>query len=272
MIERSDVQTFEEEAAATPATTQPRLVWWREIALAYAFYFLYSRVRGKGRGAALDALENARRLIEWERTLGMYHEHSFQQLVLTNEAWIFILNNFYGTAHFVVTPAVIVFLFRRHPASYRMWRNVLGWATGLALVGYYMFPLMPPRLVPGLGFTDTMVTHPNMWKITPIPIWNIGNPYAAMPSLHIGWSLWVCFALLATVKSPWVRGLAKAYPVMTLVAIVGTGNHFVLDAVGGAMVFGAAMLIVPALQDVVNRLRTPAALPAPAREQAALAD
>jgi hypothetical protein len=234
-----------------------KLVWWREILMAYGFYFAYSRVRGKGRAAGLDALENARRLIEWERTLGMYHEHSFQQLVLTNDTMIFVLNNFYGTAHFVVTPAVAVYLFRKHPASYRLWRNILGWTTALALVGYYMFPLMPPRLVPGLGFTDTMVTHPNMWKITPVPIWNIGNPYAAMPSLHIGWALWVCCALLATTASPWIRRAAKAYPVMTLLAIVGTGNHFVLDAVGGAMVFGAAMVIAPALQEVVARVSQP---------------
>lgn len=245
-----------------PLVTEPRkLVWWREIAMAYAFYFAYSRVRGKGRASGLEALENARSLIRWERTLGIYHEHSFQQLVLTNDWWIFALNNFYGTAHFIVTPAVAVYLFRRHPGSYRLWRNVLGWSTGLALVGYYTFPLMPPRLVPGLGFTDTMVTHPNMWSITPVPVWNIGNPYAAMPSLHFGWSLWVCFALLATARSPWVRGAARAYPVMTLLAIVGTGNHFVLDAAGGALVFGAAMVIAPALQGLTNRFR-PAPAPA----------
>jgi hypothetical protein len=241
----------------TEQITARKLVWWREIVLAYGFYFAYSRVRGKGRASGLESLRNARDLIRWERDLGIYHEHSFQQLVLTNDNMVFLLNNFYGSAHFIVTPAVAVYLFRKHPESYRMWRNVLGWATALALVGYYMFPLMPPRLVPGAGFTDTMVTHPNLWKITPIPIWNVGNPYAAMPSLHIAWSMWVCFALLATSRSFWVRVAARAYPFVTLVAIVATGNHFVLDAVGGAMAFGAAMVIAPAVSEALARVVAP---------------
>ncbi len=244
-----------------------RPVWWVEITMAYAFYFAYSRVRGKGRASGLEALRNARKLIEWEHQLGIYHEHSFQQLVLTNDHVVLALNTFYGVAHFVVTPAVAVFLFRKRQDTYRMWRNVLAWATGLALIGYYVFPLMPPRLVPGLGFTDTMVTHPSTWRITPIPVWNIGNPYAAMPSLHVGWALWVCFALLATVKSPWIRALARAYPAMTIIAIVGTGNHFVLDAAGGALVFGAAMVVVPAIQEATARVTRSVPTPAVLRSE-----
>lgn len=242
-------------------------VWWLEILMAYAFYFAYSRVRGKGTASGLDALRNARKLIDWEHRLGIYHEHSFQQLVLTNDHLVVALNSFYGIAHFVVTPAVAVFLFRKRSDVYRSWRNVLGWATALALVGYYLFPLMPPRLVPGLGFTDTMVTHPSTWRFSPIPIWNIGNPYAAMPSLHIAWSLWVCFALLATTRGVWVRAAARAYPVVTLIAIVGTGNHFVLDAVGGALVFAAAMVIAPAAQEATARVTRTAPTPAVLRSE-----
>jgi hypothetical protein len=245
------------ETEPLPPQTARRAVWWLEIALAYGFYFAYSRVRGKGRSSGLEALKNARKLIEWEHTLGIYHEHSFQRMIIASDKMVLALNTFYGLAHFVVTPAVAVFLFRKRHDVYRLWRNVLAWTTALALIGYYVFPLMPPRLVPGLGFTDTMVTHASTWHFSPIPIWNVGNPYAAMPSLHVGWSLWVCFALLANVKNPVVRVLAKVYPVLTLIAIVGTGNHFVLDAVGGALVFGAAMVIAPALQEALSRVTAP---------------
>ena len=232
--------------------------------MCYAFYSRYTRIRGRSRGTAFESLRNARRLIDWERTLNVYHEHTFQQLVLRSDQTVIALNYFYGTAHFLVTPGIAVFLAWLYPASYRVWRNMLAWTTGMALIGYYVFPLMPPRLVPGLGFTDTMVTHPNAWKLTPIPIWNVGNPYAAMPSLHVAWSLWVCFALLAHVQRPVVRSIAAAYPVLTVIALVGTGNHFVLDAVGGALVFAVSYKLAPAatgaLSRVAARLRFAAAL------------
>ncbi len=240
------------------------------------FYFAYSRRPRQGRGAGLGTLENARRLIEWERTLGMYHEHSFQQLVLTNEHDDLRAEQLLRHRPLRASRRRWrVYLFRRHPASYRLWRNVLGWTTGLALDRLLHVPAdAAALLVPGLGFTDTMVTHPNMRKITPIPIWNIGNPYAAMPSLHIGWALWVCCALLATTTSPWVRRAAKTYPVVTFLAIVGTGNHFVLDAVGGAMVFGAAMVIALRCRRSPPRISqpAPAMVTTATDEQAGLAD
>lgn len=236
----------------TTDTQRPRL--WREVIFCYAFYFAYSRVRGRGRGTALESLRNARQLIDWERSLNVYHEHSFQQLVLSSDQMVIALNYFYGTAHFLVTPVVAVFLARRHPATYRVWRNMLAWATAVALIGYYQFPLMPPRLVPGLGFADTMVTHPNAWKFSPVPVWNVGNPYAAMPSLHVAWSLWVMFAILAHVERPVVRFLARCYPVVTVIAIVGTGNHFVLDAVGGALVFAVGYKVAPMTTGALTRM------------------
>ncbi|MEP7201516.1 MAG: phosphatase PAP2 family protein [Ilumatobacteraceae bacterium] len=125
--------------------------------------------------------------------------------------------------------------------------------TALALVGYYVFPVMPPRLVPFLGFRDTMITHPSPWRVSPIPIWNIGNPYAAMPSLHVAWSIWVCMAVLATTRSLWIRSAACAYPFVTMVAIVGTGNHYVLDAVGGGLVVILAMVLLPVVSRATGR-------------------
>lgn len=232
---------------ATKEVTDQKLVWWKEVLFAYGFYFVYSRIRGSGRATGLQPLHNARRLIRWEREIGAYHELGFQRLLLTNEQMIVAFNTFYGTAHFMVTPAVAIFLFRKRQGVYRVWRNVLGLATALALVGYFVFPLMPPRLVPLLGFSDTMVRHPSPWRVTPIPIWNIGNPYAAMPSLHVTWSIWVCLALLATTRSIWMRLAACAYPFVTLVAIVVTGNHYVLDAVGGVLALVMAMALLPLL-------------------------
>ncbi len=218
---------------------------WRELLLCYCFYFAYARTRGASDASPGEARRNAWTLVEWERALGLYHERALQRVALLSDEVVAVFNFFYGTAHFLVTPAVAVWLVVRSPATYRRWRNVLAWTTGLALVGYLAFPLMPPRLMWGLGFTDTMATHANPWALTLMPVWNVANPYAAMPSLHMAWSLWVAFVVLAHARRPLVRALARAYPVATLLTIVVTGNHFVLDAVGGALVFWIGYQVVP---------------------------
>jgi hypothetical protein len=64
-----------------------------------------------------------------------------------------------------------------------------------------------------------------------------------MPSLHIGWALWCAFAIVALAQRPWVRVLGALYPLATLFVIVGTANHFVLDAVGGAATLGLAVAV-----------------------------
>lgn len=235
---------------------------WRELLLCYGFYFAYARARGVSDGNPGEARRNAWKIVEWERSLGMYHERSLQKLFMLSEPVVTLFNYFYGMAHFLVTPAVAVWLVLRSPGTYRRWRNALAWTTGLALIGYLAFPLMPPRLMWGLGFTDTMVTHPNPWALTLVPVWNVGNPYAAMPSLHMAWSLWVAFVVLAHTRRPLLRRLARAYPVVTLLAIVITGNHFVLDAVGGAAVFWIAYQVVPWCTSLIDMpVRRPALAP-----------
>lgn len=228
-----------------------RLYWWREFLGVYLFYNIYSWSRGRATGSATRAWDNAQTIIDWERALGIYHELTIQQLVMSVRPLIIGLNYFYGIFHFVVTIAVIVYLYRRCTNDYPFWRNVFAFLVGIALVGYIFFPLMPPRLLDTyplnwdlqFHFKDALAVLPNAWSFTTGPVKHVGNPYAAMPSLHFGWSLYCAVAIYPHVKSRWMKNLAIAYPCVMLLAIVATGNHFILDAVGGALALGIAYLL-----------------------------
>jgi hypothetical protein len=105
----------------------------------------------------------------------------------------------------------------------------------VALLGYYFFPLAPPRLMNGGDFVDTVVVHHTWGSMASGDLKHMSNQYAAMPSMHIGWSLWCGLTIFALASVPWVRVLGLLYPAATLLVIVSTANHFWLDAVGGML-------------------------------------
>ncbi|HUF32184.1 MAG TPA: phosphatase PAP2 family protein [Acidimicrobiales bacterium] len=232
------------------AAGAPWLRWWKELAYVVAFYGVYSVVRNQFGSAAVSAVEaraNAETIIRIQQAVGTYHEQTIQSWFLGARWFIQAWNLFYGTFHFVVTAMALIYLFRRFPRRYVRWRTALAWTTALALVGYATFPLMPPRLLPdSYGFVDTLAVYGGLWSFDDGPMEAVSNQYAAMPSLHFGWSTWSACALFPVVRRGWARALLVVYPVATLFAIIVTGNHFWLDAAGGALVlalgYGAARL------------------------------
>lgn len=229
----------------------PRLAWWREIVYVLAFYIVYSAVRNMGvaPGSVEEAFANARTIIDLERLAGLYHEQDIQQLFLRQRWFIRACNIYYGSLHFVVTAGALVWCFRRMPQRYPLWRNTLAFTTGLALVGFAFFPLMPPRLLPpSYGYVDTLAEIGGLWSFDSGPVQSISNQYAAMPSLHFAWSLWSTLVLWpVAVGRRWAKALLGAYPPVTLFAIVVTANHFWLDALGGAAALGAGYLLARAV-------------------------
>lgn len=245
----------EEEAPA--AVARARLRWWREVLYVVLFYGVYSFIRNQFGSAAVSpetAFEHARDVIAVERALGLYVEESIQQAFLDWRWFIQLWNLFYGTFHFVVTAFCIVWLFRRFPERYVRWRTTLAATTALALIGFATYPLMPPRLMPdSYGFVDTLREYGGLWSFDDGAMSKVSNQYAAMPSLHFGWSTWCALVLVPTLRSPWLRWLAALYPVATLFAIVVTGNHWWLDAVGGAAVLGLGYVVGRWWSDRVER-------------------
>ncbi|MGI8793087.1 MAG: phosphatase PAP2 family protein [Acidimicrobiales bacterium] len=238
---------------------KPRgLRWWREFAYIIAFYAVYSFIRSAGSknsaAAEATAQTNALDIIRWERLVGIYHEESIQDLFLGWEWFIRFWNIYYGSFHFVVTAGALVWLYRTRPDRYPLWRNTLAFTTGLALIGYAGYPLMPPRLLPSsFGYVDTLATIGGLWSFDSGPVASVSNQFAAMPSLHFGWAAWSAFVLWPAARSIALKALVVAYPLATLFAIVVTGNHFFLDAAGGAVVlaagFGAGRALTKLLEN-----------------------
>ena len=221
---------------------RPRLRWWREVLTIAIFYELYSLARntqGSGSTSPSHAFRNARVVINLERSLGLYHEESIQRLFLAARPVMKLFNVYYGTAHFLVTGGILMWLFMRHPDRYVRWRWTLASTTLLGLVGFLAFPLMPPRLITTVfqvgSYEDTLRTIGGLWNFEEGAIAKLSNQYAAMPSLHFGWSLWCCLAVWPRLRTRLARVLVVAHPVITLTAIVATANHYWLDAVGGAI-------------------------------------
>jgi PAP2 superfamily len=215
------------------------LYWWIEILAIVLFYMVYSAIRNANEGGTADAFENAKDLIAWQKALGINHEEWLQDWALHFRPLIIAMNYFYGSMHFVVTAGVGIFLFRRWSNDYPLWRNTLAVTTGLALIGFILWPLMPPRLLPeSYSFVDTLARYPTFWSFNSGAVSKISNQYAAMPSVHCAWALWCACVAVPRVRKSWVKVLFALYPALTVVAIVLTGNHYVLDAVGGFAVLG----------------------------------
>ena len=263
-----------------------RTLWWKELLIVAIFYAIYTMIRNQfgsalvnGVDVPLHSFTNAVRVIRIERALGLYHEESIQDFFLPYTWLIETMNTYYGTAHFFVTLGVFILLFKRRPDVFGQWRNTLAAMTGLAIIGFVLFPLMPPRLLDapcpsatgGFGgaciehelrnyngatnfcFVYTIAEFGGPWAFNEGPATSLSNQYAAMPSLHIGWSTWCVFALWPLAKKRWKRIVLFLYPATTLFCIVVTGNHFWLDGLGGIVVFTVGYYIGTYLHNANHR-------------------
>jgi len=229
-----------------------RLYWWGELLAVAIFYFVYSFVRNLNHGNPREAYEHALEIIRWQKSLGINHEQAIQAWALGSRAFIIGSNYFYGSLHFIVTGGVMIYLFRKWTDDYPRWRNTLAIATGVALIGFAFYPLMPPRLLEpemyafiprSFGFVDTLANDPAFWSFNSGAMSKISNQFAAMPSVHCAWALWCACALVPRVKHSWAKALAVVYPITTVTVIVVTANHYLLDAVAGFFVFGVGYVL-----------------------------
>lgn len=227
------------------------LRFWVEAVLVVVVYFGYSMVRNLFGSAAVTpevAVDNADRVIDIEKAMGLYIEADIQELFIDATVFIQFWNLFYGVFHFLVTFGALVWLYLRFPDDYRFWRRAGLIGTASAVVGFAVFPLMPPRLLGDCGkygacrtgelFVDTVVEIGGIWSFESSGFETISNQYAAMPSLHVGWAIWCALILVPRLRSAPARMLAASYPLLTMFAIVVTANHYWIDGLGGAAVIG----------------------------------
>jgi hypothetical protein len=234
---------------------------WFEIALV-AVIALFVVLIGPSllpKGAPPDALANGVGVVDVERAVGLFFEPSVQRWALGWEPLVVAANWWYGVMHFVVTAAVFVWLFRRHTDDYPLWRNALAVSAVLALATQAVWPCTPPRLLHGAGgtphFVDALAHYSTPWAFKTKG--GVANQFAAMPSMHAVWSMCCACVIVPRVRLLWVRVLAAAYPLVTVVAIVITGNHYWLDAAGGYLAVGIGYAIARAATRAGRSARNP---------------
>ncbi|GGO80320.1 bifunctional glycosyltransferase 87/phosphatase PAP2 family protein [Wenjunlia tyrosinilytica] len=221
-----------------------------ELLLIRVGYWVYSFIRGSVPDQRSVAEHHGRQVLDIEGALFMDIEHWLNHQVI-KVSWLESgLNFFYSTFHFLVPLAILGVLYARRPATYRAARTSLGLATLIGLFGFWFYPLAPPRLMPGMNSVDTVhgtqdLSHPDFGALT-----KLSNQYAAMPSLHVGWALWCGLMIAFLAPRLWMKALGLLYPFMTTFVIIGTANHYVLDAVGGVVVVAAGLGLQYALTGV----------------------
>ncbi|MBW8793928.1 MAG: inositol phosphorylceramide synthase [Streptomyces sp.] len=230
-----------EPAAAEPgAIARPPLV--RELLLVAGLFLVYKFGRQLATGHTAEALHNAHRIWDLERTLHLPSEVGVQSALLHGDTLVHLANTYYATVHFPATLAFLVWLYLRRPAHYVWARRVLALVTAAALVLPFTFPLAPPRMLAATGLVDTArVYGPSVYG--PPSSDHLSNQFAAMPSLHFGWALMVAIGLIVATRSR-RRWLWLLHPAITLLVIVGTANHYWLDSIVATAMLGAALALI----------------------------
>ncbi|MEV8019089.1 phosphatase PAP2 family protein [Streptomyces sp. NPDC086554] len=260
-----DIAVRESDIAVGKPDTSARPPLVRELLLVVGLFLVYKFGRQLANGHTGEAFRNAHHVWDAERTLHLPGEGAVQDVLLGSDTLVHIANTYYATVHFPATALFLVWLYLRRPRHYIWSRRVLAALTAAALVLHLTFPLAPPRMLAATGLVDTgQVYGPTVYGAAPQTD-SMANQFAAMPSLHFGWALMLAVGLVAATSSRW-RWLWLLHPLITLLVVVGTANHYWLDAIAATALLGIALAVIklpgPGRSLVVRRH-------APAREPAA---
>jgi hypothetical protein len=219
-----------------------------ESALLFALYGLWQFAGSFTVMGTSGALPRARWLWDAERVLHLPSETALQRLVLPHPLLVQASNLYYDILHFPLLGACLIWLYARHRADYPRIRTTVAAFTGISLL-IQLIPVAPPRLLASTGMVDTAVQYGQS-----VYAWSGGfdaDEFSAMPSVHVGWALIVAIAVITVSRSRW-RWLAAAYPVLTLLVVVVTANHFWLDGIAA----GLLVALVMVMQRIARGLRS----------------
>jgi hypothetical protein len=223
---------------------------------------------------AVEALRNARRVVSFEEAHDLFvepatqvffrHAHDVLGLPVSWTDVVAVSNNVYAFGHIAVTGIVATWVFVRHRRHFALLRNVMLLTNLLALAGYELYPMSPPRLTTGLiynghafVFQDTMRHVIGTGKLNGTPIGY--NPLSAMPSLHVAWAIIMGVTLILLARNPLLRAFGAVYPVLMAFTVVVTANHYVMDAIGAALAVAVATTIALGWEQLKVRRRSCAA-------------
>ncbi|MFI4989553.1 MAG: phosphatase PAP2 family protein [Solirubrobacterales bacterium] len=239
-------------SVGTAVRTRTRTRWWVELLVIGWLLFVYDAINNLAPLRFATALGNGRGILHVERVLHIDPELSLDRWLASHHTLATILANYYDNAHFVVTLGLLGYLWWARTEEYRPLRNSLVLVNVIGFIVFWRFPVAPPRMLD--GFTDVVAsTHAfGSWHTGALA--SQANQLAAMPSLHMAWAAWCALALWRISARRWVRAVALLYPCATALAVLATGNHFVLDIVGGLLAMALAVWLVGSPERLAGRL------------------
>ena len=205
-----------------------------------------------------EAVENGRHILNLEQALHLDWESGLQGQALAH-GWLTTLANW--TYIWGFWPSLIgaaVFLYAHHRDDYVRLRNAVFISGLIGFVVFALMPVAPPRLVDP-RVVDTIHASAG-WYRTILPPRFI-DEYAAMPSLHVGWSVLVGLAVARALGGRAAYALGLLFPTAMALAVVVTANHYVLDVLVGVTVALVALALATRLPPVVARAAAGLRLP-----------
>ncbi len=236
----------------------------RELLIVGCLLRLYDVVREHAELRQGPAVQHGRALLSAERSAGVDLERVLSRWTARHHVVELVASSFYQYAHVTVTMTVLLWVWLRHPTVYGWARTSLVLINVAGLTVFFLYPVAPPRLLPGSGVVDGAVTVGRASVIAHVH----ADQYGAMPSLHLAWAVWVAIVLWRALGPRW--RLAVAYPLVTSVVVVLTGNHYLLDIPAGAAVAALALGHQRILRRVTVVRRRPSSLAAAGRAEPVL--
>jgi hypothetical protein len=213
----------------------------RQLALFGTAYLLYSVVRGMAEVDTTVAFDHTRDVIQIEQALHIFVEPSIQAWAMGSHALIDISSWLYVNAQTTVTVCALIYIYLRHNRSFYFVRNMLMISMVIALFGYAVFPTAPPRFMPEWGFVNTVASFTGVHvEQSSSSMTALLNPYAAVPSMHVAFALMIGWRLVGLVKPRLLKVAWALYPFLIAFVIIATANHFIFDALLGALTAGIA--------------------------------
>jgi hypothetical protein len=227
---------------------QAQLSWWkggiREITLVLVIWVVYALIHDGLPERAILAFHNAYNVIDFEVRLKFFWEPGIQSWFLRSDFLVQLANSLYTLLFYPVIISFGIWAYRCHRQQYSIARNALFISAAIGLSCFAFYPMAPPRLLPSLGFVDTLDKYLKL-NASSLPAFLV-NQYAAMPSFHVGWTLLIGMATFRIAKTWWLKLVGILLPLLMLVTVIATANHFILDAIAGAVLvslsYGLAML------------------------------
>jgi len=231
--------------AGAASAAQPRAIrsrWWVEVGVIVWLCWVYDAITNLAPLRLHAALSHAEGVLSLERALHLDPELALNRWLAGHHTLGLILADYYDNAHFIVTLGLLGWLWYRLPDIYRPLRNTLVATNVLGFLVFWLYPVAPPRMLSGYRDVVSLTHAFGGWHTGALA--SAANQLAAMPSLHMAWAAWCALALWRISARRWVRVVAVLYPCMTTLAVLATGNHFLLDIPAGLLTLAIAVLIV----------------------------